>query len=224
MTEEQQQWFLAHEDTDIDPTEAIGMTWYIHQEPDRIQCVASADLAAVGLSDPMDHPGMKLWLMDRFNAANAPSSEAADRKARSIAALTAKQIATIDHLPVIEDSSQAVLRGPAEVGKRVLALLAVAVKGQQVMEGSGAMFPVTLAGFRKQFGDDLQFTPAEQAFIDDDNPHQSAWVQFVWRYEALHALLWALGHVNELEHPSSVIDVPELAKLCLLYTSDAADE
>jgi hypothetical protein len=56
-------------------------------------------------------------------------------------------------------------------------------------------------------------TPNEQAFLNNDSPDQQTVANFAWRYEALHALQWALGLHAELKFPTDICDVPGVAEI-----------
>jgi hypothetical protein len=50
-------------------------------------------------------------------------------------------------------------------------------------------------------------TPKELDFVLDNSPSQHDRIQFIWRYEAAWALLWALGFVAQLGKPVQICDV-----------------
>jgi hypothetical protein len=52
------------------------------------------------------------------------------------------------------------------------------------------------------------FSPSELSFVEDPAPDHHTATQFVWRYEALWVLLWALGHIDDLSWPEGICDVP----------------
>ena len=56
-------------------------------------------------------------------------------------------------------------------------------------------------------------TPREQAFLLNPTPPEPERIQFLWHYECLWVLLWALGHVDSLGMPSKVCDVRQAVKL-----------
>jgi hypothetical protein len=45
-----------------------------------------------------------------------------------------------------------------------------------------------------------------------DEPDEAELPRFTWRYEALAALLWALGRLDSLPFPDTICDVPLVAK------------
>jgi hypothetical protein len=121
------------------------------------------------------------------------------RKARSEADLQAQGIPFAASLPPVASATTVQLRPQDAVVDRALALAYVALKGEGLEADS-------LAGFDEAYGARDHLSPAEQAFADNPAPDQQALVNATWRYEALHALLWALGFVPELDYPDHPCD------------------
>jgi Domain of unknown function (DUF4272) len=136
----------------------------------------------------------------------APSAEGLERKARSIARLKAEGVPTNEAMPVIEALAEARLRGADEIARRALALVVVAIKGAGADKALVEKFAADLA-----VGED--FTPKEKAFIGNAAAPRFDHVQFAWRYEALHVLLWSIGFVDTLERPEKIIDVPSTVQI-----------
>lgn len=130
-----------------------------------------------------------------------PTPSQLARKAKSIAAIKELGLPFIDHLPVIEDETAINPRSAEEVAERALALAIVAVKGeandQQLVHELIARYSAREL-----------FTPAELAFITNRSPTQQQLTDFTWQYECLHVLLWALGHIEKLQPPNQICDVP----------------
>ncbi len=127
-------------------------------------------------------------------------NEAQNRKARSLEILKAEKIPFIDHLPVIENESEATRRTTEEVAIRAMALCVVSAKGEGLEQE-------TVNQLIEDFQLANAFTPKEKAFIANPNPDQLTKTQFVWRYEDYWVLLWALGFVDQLERPAQICDV-----------------
>ncbi|ULR47176.1 DUF4272 domain-containing protein [Rhizobium sp. K102] len=136
-------------------------------------------------------------------AVSQTPDEAQARKARSIAQLQSEGVPTIDHLPTIEAESDS-RRDNKAVVQRAIALAIVAVKGET---GDHAMGQTLI----RQFDAASFLTPKERAFMDDPDPSQQDRVNFTWRYEGVHVMLWALGITPELERPDHICDVPFIA-------------
>ena len=56
---------------------------------------------------------------------------------------------------------------------------------------------------------------AENNYILDEASTESTDVQFAWRYEALNALLWALGHTKHLGLPADASDPAKAVERCV---------
>ncbi|MFD1874871.1 DUF4272 domain-containing protein [Hymenobacter bucti] len=121
------------------------------------------------------------------------------RKARSEAALQVRGIPFAASLPPVASDTTVPLRPQDAVVDRALALAYVALKGEGLEADS-------LEGFDEAYGALDHLSPAERAFADNPAPDQQALVNATWRYEALHALLWALGFVPELDYPDHPCD------------------
>ena len=141
-----------------------------------------------------------------FLCIDALAGEAEDRKARSVATLTAEGVPHIDWLPLIETEAESHRRAAETVVRRTVALAIVAVKGEtaDLAMGQGLITQFDAQGF---------FTPLEQGFMDDPSPGRQDQINAVWRYEAVHVLLWALGFYDTLGRPDKITDVPRLAAL-----------
>ena len=136
----------------------------------------------------------------------SPTAAQLDRKKRSIDAVKRLGLPAIDHLPVVEDEATIKPRSTEEVGRRCLATLACAVKGE---------------GLEKEVVDEVvrtfsvapHFSPNERRFIGKAKPERQELIDAAWGYECVHVFLWALGHVKELKPPSSICDVATEAAL-----------
>ena len=110
------------------------------------------------------------------------------------------------HLPCIESEAEARVRNTSEVVGRLLALTAVAVKGEGLDRASVDRF-VRAHDIRRWL------SAAELAFIKVPRPSAHDRLQFSWRYEAAWVLLWALRHVDgQLGPPRAICDVASLVR------------
>src|SRR5262249_7959996 len=109
--------------------------------------------------------------------------------------------------PIVADE-EVILRSPGEVARRAAALLAVAVRGEG-LEQEKAIAILKSRGLWDAV------SPAEQVFLEEEEPSRQDMVQFCWRYEGLGVMLWALKYVDELGLPETTCDVPRLAQIML---------
>ncbi len=128
--------------------------------------------------------------------------EALDRKARSHAQLQAEGVPISEGgLPTIETVAQSHRRHREEVAQRAIALVIIAAYG----ETRDKEMTIDVI---ERFDAASYLTPRERAFLQDDEATDSDFVQFIWRYEGLNVLLWALGFSDELPYPDKIADVP----------------
>lgn len=123
------------------------------------------------------------------------------RKAKSIAAVKELGLPFTEHLPVVEDEITIKPRSSEEIAERAIALVISAVKGetndQQLVDS-----------LIERYSAKQLFTPGELAFITNRSPTQQQSIDFAWQYECVHVLLWSLGHIEKLQPPNQLCDVP----------------
>lgn len=130
-------------------------------------------------------------------------AQAVARKAASEAALAARGIVVPASLPPLVCEDELALRGSDEVVERARALLLVALRAESV--ASGEPMPVATLLSKMPLADDA-LSPQEQAFLQQDAPSQHDCAQFIWRYEGLYLLEWALGLADALPFPAAPVD------------------
>ncbi len=136
--------------------------------------------------------------------AKEPSKEAVERKQRSMDRLKKEGVPVMEHLPVIEDSTEAKKRTTEEIAHRAIALVICAVKGEGLDQAK-------IDALVEKYGAEEFFTPAEEKFLKDADPSQQDRINFAWKYECVWVLLWSLGYLEELPKPEAICDVPKLA-------------
>jgi hypothetical protein len=125
------------------------------------------------------------------------------RKGLTEAKLAARGIDVPDTLPPLVCEDELTLRTRDEVVERARALLLVALRAESV--ASGEPMPVATLLSKMPLADDA-LSAQEQAFLDQEAPSQQDCAQFIWRYESLYLLEWALGLVAELPYPAAPVD------------------
>lgn len=149
----------------------------------------------------------------------------AARKERSLAFLREKGIPVLPHLKASVMESEASIRTPEEIAKRLFAIFAAAVYSEVLGSGepreSTRRYLDTLdelvAGKLEDY-----LTAGEKAYLEDDSPKDSDIAKFSWRYEGCLVLLWALGYWEELPYPDEICDVSAMAKL--LWSQQSLEE
>ncbi len=125
------------------------------------------------------------------------------RKAATEAALAARGIEVQATLPPLVCEDELALRERDEVVGRARALLLVALRAESVAS-SEPMSVDTLLG--KMPLAEEYLSPDEKGFLARENPTQQECAQFLWRYESLYLLEWALGLADELPFPAAACD------------------
>jgi hypothetical protein len=143
--------------------------------------------------------------------------DARDRQVRSEEELSQFGVRIPSTLPPAVSETEVVLRAPSEVARRALALFVVALRAESLMSPE-----LAVAELREKRP--LAFramTPKECVFLNDEKPDQEQITNFVWRYEAVWILAWALGLVEVLCYPSETCDVDFLSKTFLATDEEA---
>ncbi len=123
------------------------------------------------------------------------------RRNKSIEILKEHGVPFIEQLPCIESEYEAKFRTKEEVAERAICLALVAAYAEglekSILEEKAEEFKVLNA-----------FTADEKAFFEMEEIDDLTKAKFLWRYESLWVLLWALSYVETLEFPTEICDVP----------------
>lgn len=133
-------------------------------------------------------------------------AESLARKARSIERLRREGVPFIDHLPRIEAEDEAEIRPRRDVIDRALALCFVAFRGEGMPKDQ-------VLGLLDEYKARHALSPNEKSFVESDSPSELTCIQYVWRYECLWVMLWALELVEELSRPERIMDVDWTVRL-----------
>ena len=143
-----------------------------------------------------------------------PSPESLERKARSEARLRAEGIPINPILPVIETAAEARIRSQDAVVDRAIASMIVAVKAEGVGQGSDpARIEAIAGGIHRDYGAVSFLSPNERAFFDDPQPTRQTAAQFIWQYEVVTVMLWALGYDATLSRPVTITDAGRVSEV-----------
>ncbi len=141
------------------------------------------------------------------------SELAKKRKLRSEIILKKFNVPINSYLPYIEDENGALVRTKEEIVNRALSLLVVAMKAEGLDQN-------TTMSIIKDYDLKKHLSPKEFIFINEPTPSKHDKTQFIWRYEAAWALLWALGYIPELSTPTKMCDV----RTAVLFMRDKTKE
>ena len=148
---------------------------------------------------------------DYFNGAPADSLR---RRNENMEKLLARHIHVTEWLPLIESEEEAHLRTAEEIAGRAAALMIVAlfsecILGEQntISEAREFVKPII-----ETFDVEKYFSAKEKAYLQNENSTQQEQIQFVWQYEPLLVMLWALGYEEELLFPDNICNVGALVR------------
>ena len=127
-------------------------------------------------------------------------------------------IPTTETLPPIIGVRECSPRDVKEISRRTMALLSTAVRAEALSQKE----EFDLEEFKSSRPMSFEcLTPAESSFLNNSSPEEQDVIDFVWRYEAIYALLWALSYIDELKHPDEICDVPLVART--VFSRDESD-
>ncbi|MBW4697842.1 MAG: DUF4272 domain-containing protein [Aphanocapsa lilacina HA4352-LM1] len=136
------------------------------------------------------------------------------RKTRSEQLLHRRGIAVDAELPPLPDEQTVRLRPAREVAERALALFAIAARAEGLDQAAAIQF-------LEERGLWMAATCEEQTFLLDPEPDEQDRLQFVWRYESLWVLLWALGYIDPLGWPGNICDIERITLIALRTSVEA---
>jgi hypothetical protein len=132
-----------------------------------------------------------------------PSPEALERRTRSNERLAAESVVVPADLPVIPDSAAAKIRTKEQVVQRAIAVCLTAIKAERMdME--------KIADLVKYYKAKKFLTPEETEFIENAASSNEEQNRYLWRYEGLAVLMWALGYTDSLGRPDTAVEVKQI--------------
>lgn len=148
--------------------------------------------------------------MESYNV----SQKALERKEKSEKLLAIKGIPYNKNLPAIEDESEVRIRSNEEIGKRAVALAVAALRAECRLTGITVEEEKELTeNVIEIYNGKSFFSPQEKSYMENNNPSEHDSIQFIWRYESMWIMLWALGYVEKLEYPNKICDVIHAANI-----------
>lgn len=141
--------------------------------------------------------------------------ESMERRDRSLALLRDKRIYVTPWLPLLSEQEEDPGRAKEEVCGRAAALLAVALYsecrlGEKMSYEEARDFTATVID---SYGAKAFFTPEERSYLEDPDSAEQTQIQYIWQYENLWVMEWALGLTDDLFWPDRICDVPESVRL-----------
>lgn len=137
--------------------------------------------------------------------------DALERKERSEAQIKQLGAEVAQTLPPVVGEVELRLRTADEVLGRAQALAAVAIRAESL---SNSPPPIPVKELKRLLpGGFAALSPNEAEFLDAEQPDPQDVMNFVWRYESLQVLVWALGLQPELQFPKDMCDVEALLEI-----------
>lgn len=130
-----------------------------------------------------------------------------ERKRRTNAFLKKQNVATLEHLPLVEDFTEARFRDEKEISKRCVVLYGIVfvVHG----EASGE----EMVEYFKEFGLWGDVSPNERKFLENKKVSEKERIEYSWKVECLNVLLWSLKKFEELDLPIDMCDFEHIEDL-----------
>lgn len=139
-------------------------------------------------------------------AAFTPTANQLEWFARSAAILDAKRIPRHSGPLYTEDDAKVALRSGPETARRVFVLWAIALRADGMPQSQALKM-------LDDWGLWPDVSPKEERYIRHTRPDPGETASFVWRLEAIWALMWAVGRIDQLGWPASMGDVPYLVEV-----------
>jgi hypothetical protein len=134
------------------------------------------------------------------------------RKTKSEAYLQRLGIGGVRALPPLISEVEVELREPADIARRVLGLYVTALRAESI--SNNQEIPVENIKMRLPVSF-TTLTPAEKAFLNTPSPDEQDITNFLWGFEALLVLLWAIKLVPGMPPPRDICNVPALGSIIL---------
>lgn len=141
---------------------------------------------------------------------------AKERKAQTEKYLKSLSIPFIDHLPAIEEESDARIRTPQEIAKRILVLIYLNYIAEEPDDKENVV------DFLKQQGLWNSISNAEIELFKNELTDQDK-INISWRSEAIWILLWVINKVEKLELPIEQVEISKLLSLVPDFMADTIE-
>jgi len=152
-----------------------------------------------------DYPSPETW--------EYANNRQRERALRSFAELQKRSVPVYSGPLFVDDDNEVKVQPPYEVARRTMVLWAVELRAEGMPQAEAL-------GIIEQLDLRKSLSPAEKDFLENENPSPDECRQLVWRLESIWVLMWALGHIDQLDWPSGMCDVPKLAGLVSPHEAD----
>jgi len=135
------------------------------------------------------------------------------RALRSFAELRKRSVPVYSGPLFVDDDNEVNIQPAGEVARRTMVLWAVELRAEGVPQAEAIKIIKQLDLWKS-------VSPKEKEFLENKSPDADDCQRLVWRLESIWVLMWALGHIEQLDWPSGMCDVPKLAGLVSPHEAD----
>ncbi len=137
-----------------------------------------------------------------------------DKYQKSIDILKEKNIPYIEEMALALREGEIEIKSIKDIAQRLVSLFAVSVFSEAILSENCTNDDAfsELVMLNEKFNVISYLSEAELDYTNQDKIGENEAIQFVWRYEALNILFWALGFIKELPKEDEICDVPLIAK------------
>ena len=132
------------------------------------------------------------------------SKTAQQRKSQTEKILAKNNIPFIEHLPLIEEESEAKIRKPNEIAERILILTYLSYVAEVPKDKK------IVIDFLKKYNLWSKVSIHEKELFEKSTLTEHEKVEISWKCEAIWVLLWSINKVEKLEMPNETINVEEI--------------
>jgi hypothetical protein len=187
----------------------IEPDWDDEIAPRLVAALAEAVCGFIKASDTLTDPWGTVLLgpgNERGTGVKFVFDSAKERRERTSGRLATLGLTTPDWLPTTVADEEALLMPPADVARRAIVLMAVAMRAEGFAQPK-------VVKFLQQRGVIQAVSPEEHTFLNAAQPEEAQKRHLTWRFESLWTLLWALGHLESLGRAGSQCDAKRAARL-----------
>jgi hypothetical protein len=123
-----------------------------------------------------------------------------DRKVYSVRFLRKMKVPVLNHLPLIEDHTQARFRSTIDVASKAFVLYGI------IYVANNAKTSEEMIAYFKKYDLWDHVSPDEREYLEKEEKTMEDNIPYTWRIETLNVLLWALGNFDKLNFPAAMCD------------------
>lgn len=145
------------------------------------------------------------------------------RRAATLAKLKVNHIPFAESMPLLPDSEQVNLKRIEDIARRASAILIVIQFAREILDDTEKANIKTSKRiaevFLNRYGVKKNLTKAEQQFLEQEHYEKQELINMMWLYEAVWAMYWSIGLIEEMQEPTEICDVDAVLNLLTSYTN-----